>query len=316
MEALNQTYGWEFQSHVLIGPYGDPVAGVPFCRVDDVLGARIAILPFSDYCDPMARKGEDWAAMVEMLLAQSTPISLRCLRCEFPREDSRFKESRRAKWHGLDIRPEIDALWQGFEGGTRRAVRTAEKEGVTIRAAVNEEDVRSFYELHLQVRKYKYRLLAQPFRFFESLWKHFLRDGRGFLLLASVDNRVIAGTMFLRWKETLYYKFNASLPEYLSKRPNDLIVWQAIIRAKQEGYTSLDFGLSDWEQEGLIRFKRKFGSTEKKISFLSRADGVGVDPKYQAIREIIGGLSARLVDPELPDRVTELGGTLLYQLFV
>src|SRR6185437_12818787 len=119
MDSLSQTYGWEFQSVVLIGLDGAPRAGLPFCALGDVLGARIAILPFSDYCDPIAQRGEDWAAMVEMLIAQGTPVSLRCLHSDLPREDPRFMETRKAKWHGLDIRPQAGVLWRDLDGGTR-----------------------------------------------------------------------------------------------------------------------------------------------------------------------------------------------------
>src|SRR4051812_28692287 len=78
MEALARTYGWHFQSFVLTGSQGIPRGGVPFCRVDDLLGPRAVILPFSDYCDPLIQRQEDWTRMLEMLLAHGIPVSIRC----------------------------------------------------------------------------------------------------------------------------------------------------------------------------------------------------------------------------------------------
>ena len=38
-----------------------------------------------------------------------------------------------------------------------------ERDGVVVRAAECEEDLHAFFELHLKLRKYKYRMLAQPY---------------------------------------------------------------------------------------------------------------------------------------------------------
>lgn len=42
-------------------------------------------------------------------------------------------------------------------------------------------------------------------------------------------------------------------------------MWQGIQYGKAKGYTHLDFGLSDWDQEGLVRYKRKFATTDLSI---------------------------------------------------
>src|SRR5207245_10062651 len=83
-------------------------------------------------------------------------------------------------------------------------------------------------------------------------------------LLPTVSHdQILAGDFFLQWKDTLYYKFHASLPSDLSHRPNDLLVWEGIRCGKATGFDFLDFGLSDFAQEGLVRYKRKFGTEEK-----------------------------------------------------
>ena len=53
--------------------------------------------------------------------------------------------------------------------------------------------------------------LAQPFVFFQNIWRHFVDQQNGFLLLALYQDKIVAGDFFLEWKDTLYYKFNASL---------------------------------------------------------------------------------------------------------
>ena len=45
---------------------------------------------------------------------------------------------------------------------------------------------------------------------------------------------------------------------YLNHRPNDVMIWNGIRLAKERGLARFDFGLSDWDQEEHIRYKRKY----------------------------------------------------------
>jgi lipid II:glycine glycyltransferase (peptidoglycan interpeptide bridge formation enzyme) len=110
--------------------------------------------------------------------------------------------------------------------------------------------------------------LAQPYRCFENIWSYIIEQQAGVLLVAVYQGNIIRGVLFLEWKDGLYYNFNASAPTHLSLRPNDLLIWEGIQYGRVKGYTHLDFGLSDWDQEGLVRYKRKFASEEKTIFFL------------------------------------------------
>jgi lipid II:glycine glycyltransferase (peptidoglycan interpeptide bridge formation enzyme) len=249
------------------------------------------------------------------LLIEHLPINIRCLHNGLPLADSRFSMAKQAKWHRLDLRPELDSLWRAMQDSTHRAIRKSQREGVTLRVAENEPDLRAFFEMHLKVRKYKYGLLAQPYCFLQNIWRHFVEPGNGFLLLAVVDGKIVAGDFFLIWKDTLYYKFNASLPDDLSHRPNDLLIWEGIQRGKKLGLTYLDFGLSDIDQEGLVRYKRKFGSEEKTISFLRHSPNGSATLAEKEIRELLGKLTHTFTDRMVPDLITEKAGEDLYRLF-
>jgi CelD/BcsL family acetyltransferase involved in cellulose biosynthesis len=315
LRVLKDTYGWEARAYVIVDDQGDPKAGIPFCRIADMLGERIVALPFSDYCDPLAGDMESWSLLISQLLPEHRPITVRCLHNDLPLADKRFTLVKQAKWHRLDLRPELDDLWRAMHDSTHRAVRKSQREGLTVKVAESEQDLRAFFEMHLKVRKYKYGLLAQPYAFFQSIWRHFVEQHHGFLLLALSEGKIVAGDFFLDWKETLYYKFNASLPGDLSHRPNDLLIWEGIQHGKDLGLTYLDFGLSDIDQEGLIRYKRKFGTEEKTISFLQHSPNGGPSRAEKEIRELLGTLTNRFTDKLVPDLVTERAGEDLYRLF-
>ncbi len=315
LQVLADTYGWKINAYVIVDDSGAPRAGIPFCRIADIMGGRIVSLPFSDYCDPLANDADSWELLADQLLKDHCPITVRCLHNDLPLADSRFPVAKEAKWHGLDLRPELNDLWHKMHSSTHRAVRKSQREAVQIRLAETEQDLRAFFEMHLKIRKYKYGLLAQPYPFFQNIWRHFMEAQHGFLLLAVLGDRIVAGDLFLEWKETLYYKFNASTPEALSVRPNDLLIWEGIQHAKNRGLKYLDFGLSDIDQEGLVRYKRKFGTEEKTISFLRHSPNGPPTPAEKELRELLGKLTNRFTDPMVPDPITEKAGEDLYRLF-
>jgi len=315
IQVLTDTYGWEASAYVILNDRGEPCAGIPFCRISDILGERIVALPFSDYCDPLVNDAHGWRFLIDRLLLEHCPITVRCLHNNLPLADERFSLVKEAKWHGLDLRPEPEALWGAMHDSTHRAIRKSQREGLVVRLAQSEEELRAFFEMHLKVRKYKYGLLAQPYSFFQNIWRLFVEAQHGFLLLALSGDKIVAGDFFLEWKDTLYYKFNASLPGDLSHRPNDLLIWEGMQHGKNRGLQLLDFGLSDIDQEGLVRYKRKFGTEEKTISFLRHEPNGGPTPVEKEMRELLGKLTNRFTDQLVPDPVTERAGEDLYRLF-
>ena len=315
LKVLTDTYGFEAGALVLLDGAGEPRAGLPFCRIDDLMGERLAALPFSDYCDPLVATREDWDTLADALLARGCPVTVRPLHVDVPASDARFARPKQARWHGVDLRPDLDAHRARLPDSARRAIRKAERDGVQVRAAEGPAELRAFFELHLGVRKHKYGLLAQPYRFFENIWAGFVASGRGRLSLAVRENQMIGGVLFLEWKDTLYYKFNASSPTDLGPRPNDLLMWEGIAYGKARGLSFLDLGLSDWDQEGLIRYKRKFATEEKSISFLKHVPDGWRAPADGQLGPLLGQLTELLTDTDVPDRVTERAGGLLYRFF-
>jgi len=315
MEVLTDTYDFDIRAQVLVNEAGEPEAGIPFCQIEDIKKKRLVTLPFSDYCDPLLESYEQWTSLTEPFFAENCPYTIRCVHNDVPLADDRFQQVDKAKWHGLDLNPDLDSLWHGVHSSARRAIRKAEREGVIVRIAEQEEDLRAFFELHLGVRKYKYRMVAQPYRFFESIWRHFIETQQGLLMVAIHQDKIIGGVLFLVWKNRLYYKFNASAPINLAVRPNDLMIWEGIKYGKTQDYTYLDFGLSDWDQEGLVRYKRKFATEEKTISFLRYEPDGGPTYQEQQLRRLFPQLTDLFTDESVPDTITEKAGEILYRFF-
>ena len=316
LDVLHQTYQMDIQANLLLNDVGQPEAGIHYCTISDIRGERIISLPFSDYCDPLLSTGTQWNALIAPLLDLGQPMNMRCLHNEIPLDDPRYQQVKHAKWHGVDLEGDSELIWSRIESSARRAIRKAEKSGITVRLAQDEQDLRAFFKLHLGIRKYKYRLLAQPYRFFQNIWEIFSNSGRAALMLATVGEDVIGSVMYLGWGSTLYYKFSASSAAHLEYRPTDLLIWEGMKYAKDHGYTFLDLGLSDWDQDGLVRYKRKFATSEKTITFLQHQVDRPMSVQEQAVPQLLSTFTDLLTDPTVPDEITERAGDAIYRYFV
>ena len=315
LSALVDAYGFELRALVAVDGLGVPLAGLVFCLLDDVLGRRVVSAPFSDASDPLLNSRDAWPMLFAELRKHEAPVQFRCLYEEAVREDPLLTITKRARWHTLPIALDASLIRAGFEGSRRRALRKAEQSGVTIRPLEGWEGVAAFHRLHVALRKRKYRLLAQPLAFFEALRRRFGAIDGWFPLGAFLGERLIAATVYLRWGDTLYYKYNASSPDALEMRPNDLLVSAGVTLAKTLGCGKLDLGPSDDDQPGLIRFKRQFGGLERELRFLSYLPAGWHNRHAAEIRGLLSDTTRLFTAPEVPDEVTARAGDLLYRRF-
>ena len=311
--VLADTY--RFAPRALLALDGDRVvSGIPWCLVDDPGGARIVSLPFSDFCGPLG--APPFAPLFDEIAARELPVRSRVVVDTDAPDDppDGFRTTGVARWHGVSVTssPDVDA-WPELGDSTRRAVAKARREGVTVVERTDGLFVGEFLRLHLGVRKRKYGLLPQPRSFFASMREQFDATGDWHPLAAVRDGEVVAVTVYLRHRDTLFYKFNASDPAGLGARPNDLLLWSGIELAGRLGCTSLDLGASDDDQPGLIRFKRGFGAIEREIR--TQVAGPPAPNGAEQFRSVLHQVTERFTAPDVSDAVTADAGNLLYRYF-
>ena len=312
IEAVCGTYGFDPVCRIALGERG-PVAGLAWVAISDLRGDRRSSLPFCDRADPPVDDTATWAALRESVIGPDVPFTLRCFDTAIPAADPHLDRVGSTAWHATGLDADIAEIHQRLSKHARRNIAIAQRNGVRIEASDELAAVRDFHQLHVQLRKRKYRLLAPPMEFFERIWQAFAGDSAVLTLLAHAGDEVIAGALFLIWKDTLYYKFGASRPEHLSLRPNDAIFWAGIRWAVQRRLRRLDWGCSDLDQPGLVAYKRKWATEERTIATL-RAGGAQAGPATEA-STMLGELTRLLTDDAVPDEVTARGGALLYRYF-
>lgn len=148
------------------------------------------------------------------------------------------------------------------------AVRKAQREGLEVRVATTETDLRSWYRLYLDVNRWR-GLPARPYRLFQGAWEHLMPGG--FLRLFLVHQRqagrdvLLAGSMMLMLGDTAFYAFNGRLREALPLRPNELLQWHAMRDAAAASYRWYDFGEVEEGNDGLAAFKAKWDTQTRTL---------------------------------------------------
>jgi CelD/BcsL family acetyltransferase involved in cellulose biosynthesis len=312
IEAVVRTYGFDVLASIPAN-HGAADAAILFSHIRDVRGSRIVCLPFSDYCDPLIEDASAWSELVEPLLTLTSPVRLRCLWNSLPSGDARFTLYKRAKWHAIDLTRAEDNLWADLSGRARQNIRHAWRSGVVVREGKSLKDVQLFHRMHSHLRKAKYRLLAQPLAFFENLHEIFSHEDRVTVLIAELGDTPLAGIFLLQWRDVLYYKFNATLDQ--QSRPNDLLLWRAMLLGHRRGLATLDLGISDPDQPGLVRYKRKFATEERDICFFEWLPQEYRDPRENDASEVFGHITRLLTHPSVPDEITRAAGEAFYRFF-
>ncbi len=279
--------------------------------VKNFLEWKVCVLSYCDYCDAHISSVADWRSIFEDMQKEFSGfrIVVRSLRDEAARSCGCFKELSREYFHLLDIRGDIDSVWMGLKDKFRNQARQGLKRGLVVRQCTRKE-LWDFFCLHVKLRKHKYGIFAQPWRFFEVIWDEFINRGNGFLIGAfDPAGKMVGGTLFLVCGNTLYYKINTSSQAALEYRSNNCLLWEGIRLAKERGLEFIDLGSSGLAQDGLVAFKDATGAKRMEIVH------IGYHPEGYVFsrKRILKCYTRFFAAPWMPDRITNLGSALIYK---
>ncbi len=128
----------------------------------------------------------------------------------------------------------------------------------------NIEDLKSFFELNCITKK-NIGVPAHPWKFFRNLFEC-LGDYEQ-LFLARYEGEIIGGGIREYYGSTVLAGYAASDPLYSKYNPFNAINWASIEDACRRGYKSYDLGRVSYDNKGLEFFKKRWGTTEKKLFY-------------------------------------------------
>ena len=259
-KLLKKEYRFNIKRVCGIDENGKLISCVQFCEKKD----KFVALPFSDYYNIISDKKEQSKLLIDEILkisGKNRDVLIKSLV-----DDDRFIKRQEEVIHFGYYNRNFDEISKEFDDMHIRGVKKAAKSGLVAKIDRRLEGVKKYYDLHLLTRK-RQGVPIQPYSFFMNLHSEVINKGLGLVCLIYLDDKAIAGGVFLHFNNTFTYKFGASDFKYLNARPNNLMFYEMIKYAIGNGFTIFDFGKTDMENEGLRKFKTGWGAIEKPLFY-------------------------------------------------
>jgi|SRR5580658_1725711 hypothetical protein len=312
LKALASSYG--YRPVVLTStPPGERLSdGIVFCEIKSwITGSRLVSLPFADHAEPLLNEcGDPFELTTEWLRTERSEqnwkyIELRPLSWGM-HADGPLSVSQSYWFHTLDLTPSLEQVFRNLHKNCiQRRIRRAEREKLSYEKGCSEELVNDFYKL-LMITRRRHHLLPQPRGWFRNLVA--CMNPNVEIRLARKGNVPIAAILTLRHSNTVVFKYGCSDEKLHHLAGMPYLFWKMIEESKKAGAEQIDFGRTDLENDGLIRFKDQFGTTRRRITYF----------RYpQSVRERDVATSClpatRALFSVLPDAFSSRAGQLLYR---
>jgi CelD/BcsL family acetyltransferase involved in cellulose biosynthesis len=290
-EAVSSTYGYTAVVLVMEDDRGRVIGGLPVVECHRPLGGkRLVSLPFTDHCPPLVMPGAEaeFTAALGEWREDKGGAALE-VRARLPGIEGAQHHVVGTR-HLLALEADPETIFKRFDRSRiQKRIRTARAAGVETVITRSRADMTVFYRLHCATRK-RLGVPVQPLRFIENVWSKLVEPGLGFLVLAHLGGRPIGAALFLAYNRRLLYKYSASVSTAWNLRPNLMILWAAMEWGCANGYTILDMGRTDSDNESLRVFKAGWGSEEMPLvytRFGPAGDRFGHGPVARVLSNVI-----------------------------
>ena len=309
--VLAEAYGYQPQ-YALFKEGNHAVGMVPIMEVRSLwTGRRGVCLPFSDECSPLLANGLNISVLLKPI--HEFGLNRRWAYLEVRGSTEGATSARQTDQfvgHNLALEATEEGQLRKLRDSTRRNIQRAVREGVEIQHLQSLDAIDAFYALHCRTRR-RHGLPPQPLQFFHLIHRYLIDSGLGFVSLARLGTKWIAGSVFLQFGSHAIYKFGASDPQFQHLRANNLVMWQGICRLQKANISSLSLGRSDGGDHGLLQFKRGWGGEEVGLSYYRIGVMDSIRPKVRS--GIPGGGFSHRIMRRLPIPVLRLMGGVLYR---
>jgi hypothetical protein len=311
LRALATTYGYRPVVFTTTPPKNPLWDGLVFCEVESwITGRRLVSLPFADHANPLLNPQGGGLKLQEGVRAECRArkwkyVEIRPL-CQTTQLAPPLVEGRSFWFHTLSLAPALDQIFKGFHKDCiQRRIHHAQCEHLSYERGDSEALVSAFYRLLIATRK-RHCLLPQPRAWFRNLVA--CMSPRAEIRLLRKDGIPIAAIFTLRHRRTVVYKYGCSDARFHHLGGMPLLFWNMIVESKAEGGEQIDFGRTDLDNEGLVRFKDRFGTSRSELKYF----------RYSEMR-LKSDVVARYADaskklfPALPEALSSMIGSLVYR---
>jgi CelD/BcsL family acetyltransferase involved in cellulose biosynthesis len=255
---------------------GPIYGGLPIYRVNSwLLGCRLVSVPFATACNPLVASMDDWGVLVPELERECGRTRSKKLEIHGAVSTGQFPDSFRSRslyrHHSLRLDPDFNALHEHFDKkSVRQKTEKARRAGVIIQ---ERNDIGGMIISHslLATTRRRLSLPPMPSRFFEAMHGN-LRAEHLKIFLAYQNGRPVACHIVLTFKDEWISEYSGSADGLISG-VNQLLYFETIRQACAQGARKFSFGRTSIYNEGLLSYKRRWGTIEEKLTdFTLRRD--------------------------------------------
>ena len=267
LNTLAEAYGYA-RACLAAEENGVVVGVLPLMEINSwITGKRGVCLPFSDACGPLATSAAAGTVLLEALEAERKSRSWKYAEVRGPVAHAHAVQCAAYKYHRIVLSADAEATYARFnKKRTQWSIQKSQASRVVVEQRTDREALDRFIWLNDLTRR-KHGIPPQPKSFFHAMHQHVIGKGLGFVNIATVDGAIAAASVWLGFNKILIHKYSASDVRFLKACPNHAIVWDAIQWACANDFTVVDFGRSDLDGEGLIKFKQGWGSEESELHY-------------------------------------------------
>lgn len=187
----------------------------------------------------------------------------------------------------LSLHSSPDEMWKKLNHKLRHSIRGAQELKLKIHWGVNK--LNDFYDV-LAKSMHKKGFPIYGYTFMEKLTSSLV--GNIQVLTIGTENKTISGALIICHKDTIYAPYAASLPSYFNMNPNNLLCWEIIRYACDNGFQKFDFGTSPIGST-VLNFKLRWGVQTILAPYYSHAID-GSTPNLNYTKNIISRLFTML----------------------
>lgn len=189
----------------------------------------------------------------------------------------------------LDLEKDEEEIKKGMRQRLRRALRKAEKAGITVEKSQNPQDIHEFYQIQLQTAG-RHDFVAFSEDFLTKQFAAFAPNDEVILYTAKLDGKTLAQNFMIFYgnEASYHYGVSSELGTKYSSAP--LLHMEAMRDARKRGIKRYSFwGIVDEDDTkhrfyGVSQFKRGFGVDELKYT---PAHDIVLKPGKYALTKLI-----------------------------
>ena len=198
-------------------------------------------------------------------IASSTVIANPLLEQDYSKIEYNLTDSRIGQFTNLELGKDFERnFFSQIDSSARRNIRKAINSGLTVEIDNNQiEFLKETHKENMMAIGGK----AKSDVFFDLINKYFIPGSDYNIYIVKKEGELISALLLFYFNKIVEYFVPVTRKKYRNFQPMSLIIFQAMQDAVKKGYRLWNWGGTWLTQDGVYKFKKKWGAIEKKYSY-------------------------------------------------